>query len=144
MHHVERFASSSPENQIENIIAVSTKSSASTAREETTTVRVVACETPSGVGLQAQPCSRATKVTAIPNTTLLMTPLPTSAKTSTLPCICDQKAPASMPISGTATSQPPMMPTAEKTAASKGIAMKPPQKRGASTRCTGSTAIISI
>ena len=33
-----------------NISAVSTKSSASTASEAITTVRVVACDTPSGVG----------------------------------------------------------------------------------------------
>jgi hypothetical protein len=107
-------------------------------------VRVVACDTPSGVGLQKNPCSSATNVTVTPNTRLFTTPLPTSAQTSTPPCICDQNEPLSMPISGTATSQPPMMPTALNTAASSGIAMTPPQKRGASTRCTGSTAIISI
>ncbi len=37
-----------------------------------------------------------------------------------------------------------MMPTALNTAASRGIAIRPAQKRGASTRRTGSTAIISI
>src|SRR5919197_1377334 len=36
------------------------------------------------------------------------------------------------------------MPMAEKSAASSGIEMTPPQKRGATTRATGSTAIISI
>src|ERR1051325_252487 len=36
------------------------------------------------------------------------------------------------------------MPSAEKSAASSGIEMTPPQKRGATTRAMGSTAIISI
>src|SRR6218665_3588131 len=80
-------------NQMLNIMAVRTKSSASTLSEATTTVRVVARETPSGEGCDSKPCSRATNVTAKPNTTLLMTPLPTSAQTSTAPCIWLQKAP---------------------------------------------------
>lgn len=37
-----------------------------------------------------------------------------------------------------------MMPIALNTAASSGITITPPQKRGASTRSIGSTAIISI
>jgi len=49
-----------------------------------------------------------------------------------------------MPIITTPTTQPPMMPTALKTAASSGMAMMPPRKRGARIRLTGSTAIISI
>src|ERR1041384_457471 len=36
------------------------------------------------------------------------------------------------------------MPSAEKSAASSGIEMTPPQKRGATTRAMGSTAMISI
>jgi hypothetical protein len=36
------------------------------------------------------------------------------------------------------------MPTALNTAASSGMAITPPQKRGARMRCTGSTAIISM
>ncbi len=49
-----------------------------------------------------------------------------------------------MPIMTTPTSQPPMMPTALNTAASSGMAMMPPQKRGARMRRIGSTAIISM
>ena len=37
------------------------------------------------------------------NYSLLITPLPTSAQTSTPPCICDQNAPASTPMSSTPT-----------------------------------------
>ena len=36
------------------------------------------------------------------------------------------------------------MPTALKMAANTGMAITPPQKRGAKIRCTGSTAIISM
>ena len=56
-----------------------------------------------------------------------------SEKTSTAACICDQKAPPSVPISPTPTIQAPMMPTAEKMSARTGIAMKAPMKRGATT-----------
>ena len=62
-----------------------------------------------------------------------MTPLPMAEKTSTAACICDQKAPPSVPISPTPTIQAPMMPTAEKMSARTGIAMKAPMKRGATT-----------
>ena len=49
-----------------------------------------------------------------------------------------------MPIIPTATTQPPITPTALNTAASTGMAITPAQKRGARMRRTGSTAIISI
>ena len=49
-----------------------------------------------------------------------------------------------MPIITTPTTQPPMMPTALKMAASSGSVMMPAQKRGARMRRTGSTAIISM
>ena len=84
------------------------------------------------------------KLTATPNTRLLTMPLPTSRQTSTPPCIWLQKAPGSTPISSTPITQPPTMPTALNTAASSGMAITPPQKRGARIRRTGSTAIISI
>jgi hypothetical protein len=58
-----------------NITAVNRKSSASTVRELITTVWVVAWATPSGVGLASQPWYNAMKVTATPNTMLLITPL---------------------------------------------------------------------
>src|SRR5690606_17852818 len=108
------------------------------------TVRVVARETPSGVARAVQPACSATSVTAMPNTTLLMKPFRTSLMTSTPSCICDQNAPGSMPMSSTPTTQPPMTPTMEKTAASTGMAMTPPQKRGTSTLRMGSTAITSM
>lgn len=41
-------------------------------------------------------------------------------------------------------SQPPITPMAENSAASRGIEMTPPQKRGATTRAIGLTAIMSI
>jgi hypothetical protein len=40
---------------LENIKAVSKKSNANTAKDEITTVRVVAWDTPSGVGLASKP-----------------------------------------------------------------------------------------
>ena len=43
------------------------------------------------------------EVTATPNTTLLMMPLPTSLNTSTPPCIWLQNEPASTPMSNTPT-----------------------------------------
>ena len=79
-----------------------------------------------------------------PNTALLTMPLPMSRQTSTPLCMMDQKLPASTPISITATTQAPRMPTAENIAASSGMETMPPMKRGASTRWRGSTAISSI
>ena len=55
-----------------------------------------------------------------------------------------QKAPVSMPISFTPTRYAPKMPSVENSAASSGIETTPPQNRGATTRASGSTAIISI
>ena len=120
------------------------KSSPSTANDATTTVRVVALATPSGVACASKPCNSATKVTVNPNTMLLTMPFPTSRHTSTPPWIWLQNEPASTPIINTPTTQPPMMPVALNTAASSGITMTPAQNRGARMRCTGSTAIISM
>ena len=80
----------------------------------------------------------------MPNTTLLMTPFMMSKRKSTADCICDQKAPSSTPMKATPISQPPNMPIAENSAASSGIEITPPQKRGATTRAIGFTAIMSI
>ena len=49
-----------------------------------------------------------------------------------------------MPISFTPTRYAPKTPSVENSAASSGIEMIPPQNRGATTRASGSTAIISI
>ena len=74
----------------------------------------------------------------------MITPFITSYSNSTAACICDQKAPSSTPITATVISQPPKMPIAENSAASSGIDSTPPQKRGATTRAIGLTAIMSI
>ena len=73
----------------------------STLREEITTVRVVAPDTPSAVGAAWYPSKTEIRPTATPKTMALKRPLSTSWRKSTLACICDQKAPESMPISST-------------------------------------------
>ena len=55
-----------------------------------------------------------------------------------------QNAPLSRPISRTPTMYAPNTPNTEKSAASSGMETMPPQKRGATMRANGSTAIISI
>jgi hypothetical protein len=83
-------------------------------------------------------------LTAKPNTTLLMMPLTMSRRKSTAACMLPQNAPLSMPISFTPTRYAPKMPSVENSAVRSGIDTSPPQNRGATTRASGSTAIISI
>ncbi|MNF53771.1 hypothetical protein D3C84_351730 [compost metagenome] len=57
--------------------------------------------------------------------------------------MADQKLPSSTPSQSTPTSLPPKMPIRLNMKASNGMLMTPAQKRGATTRRRGSTAIIS-
>src|SRR5262249_24844832 len=104
-----------------NMKTVSTKSSARIASELSTTVRVVALDTPSAVGLASKPSNAAIKLTATPKTTLLMIPLRMSKRKSTAAFMLPQKAPTSMSISLTPTRYAPKMPIVENSAASSGI-----------------------
>ena len=65
--------------------------------------RVVARLTPSAVGGASNPSNTAIMVQTTQKNRLLITPLTMSALKSTLACICDQNAPSSTPINGTAT-----------------------------------------
>ncbi|MNE64057.1 hypothetical protein D3C80_1594430 [compost metagenome] len=85
----------------------------------------------------------AIQVTVMANTTLLSRQLSKSFFHSTAPCIADQKKPPSMPFQSTPTIEPPQIPIATKISVNNGMLIKPAQKRGATIRRSGSTAIIS-